>query len=355
VNLDETETWPALASATDEAFAVTHRVRSYLQANCVQCHQPGGTTQAHWDARAATPLIGADIIGGVLVNDLGNPSNRVILPGSPGMSMLLKRISQLGSGHMPPLATSELNQEAITILSRWITNELVSLSLALSTNRLDYTENDGLRILDGAAALTFPDLGSLAGTRLTIGLVTNGAAEDRLELFNVGTGAGQVGISGASITFGGIEVGSFDGGTNGFTPLTITLGTNSTFEVAQAVLRHLAYENTSTTPSLLPRKLQITMETFYGATSTPVVMTIHVTAVPGPEAEFTNITLAGDGQVQLTFTGLVERDYRLEFSPDLNEWREVASIQTGQDGIGNYSGLPLMTNEPAGFYRLVWP
>ena len=54
------------------------------------------------------------------MNTLGDPDNRVIKPGYLENSVLLTRVANLGSDHMPPLATSVLNQQAIDLLSAWI-------------------------------------------------------------------------------------------------------------------------------------------------------------------------------------------------------------------------------------------
>jgi glucose/arabinose dehydrogenase len=115
---------PVMAHATNTSFSVEYRVRSYLAANCVQCHQPGGPGRGYWDARFSTPLDQAGITNGNLVNNFGNPLNKVVRPGSIEHSVLFQRIAQLGPAHMPPLATSELNQEAMALLREWITNEL---------------------------------------------------------------------------------------------------------------------------------------------------------------------------------------------------------------------------------------
>lgn len=113
-----------LASATNDIVSREYRVRSYLDANCVQCHQPGGTSQALWDARLFTPGAQNGIVNGALLNNLGDPNNRVVVPGSIGSSLLLRRIANLGAGHMPPLATSVINTQAVQLLSAWITNDL---------------------------------------------------------------------------------------------------------------------------------------------------------------------------------------------------------------------------------------
>lgn len=115
---------PSLAPATNHAVSLEYRVRSYLAANCVQCHQPSGTAQALWDARISTPGPFNGIINGALNNNLGNPDNRVIVPGSISNSVLFQRIANFGPLHMPPLATSVINTQAVELLSAWITNEL---------------------------------------------------------------------------------------------------------------------------------------------------------------------------------------------------------------------------------------
>lgn len=120
-NLTGFYTMPALANPTNAAISLDFRVRSYLAANCVQCHQPGGAALGYFDSRLTTPLSGSGLINGELVSNLGDPDNRVIKPGSLEHSVLLARIANLGANHMPPLATSVLNPQAIDVLTEWIT------------------------------------------------------------------------------------------------------------------------------------------------------------------------------------------------------------------------------------------
>jgi glucose/arabinose dehydrogenase len=111
---------PAFADAATTAASVEHRARSYLSVNCVQCHQPGAAARGSWDARFTTPLDQAGILNGLLEDYRGNPANRVVVPGSTANSMILTRISSLEPGHMPPLATSVVNTQAVALLSEWI-------------------------------------------------------------------------------------------------------------------------------------------------------------------------------------------------------------------------------------------
>jgi glucose/arabinose dehydrogenase len=119
-NIGDPAALPKLAPASDASVSLEHRVRSYLAANCVQCHQPGGTAQGLWDARISTPTAEAGLINGSLVDYMGNPNFRVVKPGSVADSVLFKRVAEFGPKHMPPLATSVLNSQDLTLLQNWI-------------------------------------------------------------------------------------------------------------------------------------------------------------------------------------------------------------------------------------------
>jgi uncharacterized repeat protein (TIGR03806 family) len=110
----------ALAVATDTAHSLEFRVRSYLDANCRQCHQPGGVIRSSWDARIQNPLSLAGIINGALQNDLGETANRVIVPNDTAHSVLLSRISQNGVLRMPPVGSSVIDTNAVNLVTAWI-------------------------------------------------------------------------------------------------------------------------------------------------------------------------------------------------------------------------------------------
>lgn len=118
-------TLPALAPAHETNASVSFRVRSYLAANCAQCHQPGGGSLGFWDARFAEPADLSRIVNVPLSDSRGNTANRVVTPGVMENSEILRRISFRGAGQMPPIATRELDHEAIRLVSQWITNSLV--------------------------------------------------------------------------------------------------------------------------------------------------------------------------------------------------------------------------------------
>jgi uncharacterized repeat protein (TIGR03806 family) len=114
----------ALAPLTDEASSVEYRVRSYLAANCAQCHAQGGSGAGSFDARIQATLPQTGLINGALNDNRGDPNNRVVVPGSDDHSMLLTRMAMRGAGQMPPLDSNLVDPQAVSLFQRWITNGL---------------------------------------------------------------------------------------------------------------------------------------------------------------------------------------------------------------------------------------
>ena len=124
-HISDIHTLPRLARLDDETWSVEGRMRSYLAVNCAYCNQPGGVNRAKWDGRLSTVLANTQLnnVPAELSIDFTRDP-RVIAPGDLDRSMLYHRVANLGSSHMPPLGTAELNQPAIALLARWITNDL---------------------------------------------------------------------------------------------------------------------------------------------------------------------------------------------------------------------------------------
>jgi uncharacterized repeat protein (TIGR03806 family) len=106
---------------TDENASVETRVRSYLDANCAQCHRPGGV-QGNWDARFDTPLANQDILNGAVFNSLGVTNAREVAPGSLSRSIMYLRANTNSALKMPPLARNITDTNFIPVLAQWITN-----------------------------------------------------------------------------------------------------------------------------------------------------------------------------------------------------------------------------------------
>jgi uncharacterized repeat protein (TIGR03806 family) len=112
---------PRLAAADDTTASIEWRARSYLDANCSNCHRPGGSALGSWDARSSTPISLARILRGPLVDDGGDPQNRVVVPGDPARSRLLHRLAGVGGApRMPPIASNGRDFAGERLIADWI-------------------------------------------------------------------------------------------------------------------------------------------------------------------------------------------------------------------------------------------
>jgi uncharacterized repeat protein (TIGR03806 family) len=111
--------FPALAATGDTTRPLVDRARSYLDANCSQCHRPGGTV-ANFDARYDTPLEKQRLIDGPVLIDQGIDRPRVISPHDIWRSIAYMRIDTVGDIRMPPLARETIDQKGVQLLGEWI-------------------------------------------------------------------------------------------------------------------------------------------------------------------------------------------------------------------------------------------
>ena len=131
---------PTLARPDDTSASIELRARSYLQVNCAQCHQPGGTGLGAWDARIATSLSSAGIVNGILNDVRGDAANRVLVPQDPGHTMLLRRMQNLPlAPRMPPIGSNVLDQASIALMAEWVNAIVPSSEVTLEAESLART------------------------------------------------------------------------------------------------------------------------------------------------------------------------------------------------------------------------
>ncbi len=120
-NLNEVdiENLPKLARADDTSRSLEDRARSYLDANCAQCHRPRGTV-AYFDARYDTPLSKQGLVNGPVLIDQRIDSSRVVAPKDIWRSILFLRANSIEGFKMPPLARNEIDQAGMKLLREWI-------------------------------------------------------------------------------------------------------------------------------------------------------------------------------------------------------------------------------------------
>jgi len=152
-------------------------------------------------------------------------------------------------------------------------------TITLPGAAINYTENDPVAIIDGAATVNDPDSSDFDTGTLTVDFTSGGTANDRLAIRNQGTGAGQIGVSGSSVTYEGTIIGTFSGGASGSDPLVVTFNANSSPVAAQALMRNVTYENVSEDPSGAARTVRFVLTDGDGGTSNAEAETINVTPV----------------------------------------------------------------------------
>jgi uncharacterized repeat protein (TIGR03806 family) len=112
---------PKLTPISDKTAGVEQRVKSYLDANCSHCHQPGGRA-AMWDARFETPLAQAQIIDGTAFTHRGDDKRaRVVKPADLNLSFMFIRMSSDEPAlRMPPLGRNVMHNDAVALVKEWI-------------------------------------------------------------------------------------------------------------------------------------------------------------------------------------------------------------------------------------------
>src|SRR3989338_3190967 len=140
---------------------------------------------------------------------------------------------------------------------------------SLTNDARNYIENTGAVIIEqgGNAAVTDVDSNNFDTGTLTVSFVTGSdPVEDVLAIRNAGSSAGQIGISGSNVTYGGTTIGTFTGGSSG-NALVITLNSSANAAAATALIKNITYENTNADPSTSNRTVRFVLTDGDGATS----------------------------------------------------------------------------------------
>ncbi|MBX3680413.1 MAG: DUF4347 domain-containing protein, partial [Rhodocyclaceae bacterium] len=175
--------------------------------------------------------------------------------------------------------------------------------IGLPSGAVNYTENAAPVILDAAATASDPDSANFAGGTLTVDFTANGSASDRLTISGQTAGTGRITLSGSNVSYdfgaGAVLIGTYSGGTDGATPLVVSLNANANAVAVQALVRRIAYANVSDAPSTAARTVRMVLTDGVGGISSPATKTVNVTAVNDAPVLVVNSTplVYGAGQV----------------------------------------------------------
>jgi len=110
-----------LSALTNLSASLEERARSYLDANCAQCHRAGSSIEANFDARYDTPLASQNITNYPAQHNLGIDGACVVKAKDNWRSVLLSRINtNLPAIKMPPLARNLIDTNAVQVFADWI-------------------------------------------------------------------------------------------------------------------------------------------------------------------------------------------------------------------------------------------
>ena len=109
-----------LSALTNLNASVQDRARSYLDANCAQCHQPGGTGIT-FDGRYDTPLPNQHLTNYAAAFSLGYDHAQIIASQDIWRSMIYQRMNTTNATYkMPPLGRNLIDTNAVALLTSWI-------------------------------------------------------------------------------------------------------------------------------------------------------------------------------------------------------------------------------------------
>ncbi len=112
--------YDAMVPVDDAGATLERRVKSYLHANCSNCHRPGGPGLGIWDGRYETPMASQNIVGGAVNNTLGIDGALEVAPRDIWRSVMHVRMSSTGSFKMPTIDRNVNDAAALAALTQWI-------------------------------------------------------------------------------------------------------------------------------------------------------------------------------------------------------------------------------------------
>jgi uncharacterized repeat protein (TIGR03806 family) len=115
------EKLPKLADYRDVKADLDARARAYLHANCSHCHRKWGGGNAEFQLLATLALKDTGTLNvrpGQGTLDLKDP--RLLVPGEPDRSLIHHRMTRLGLGRMPHIASNVVDEAAVKLIGEWI-------------------------------------------------------------------------------------------------------------------------------------------------------------------------------------------------------------------------------------------
>ncbi|RTL17565.1 MAG: tandem-95 repeat protein, partial [Rhodocyclaceae bacterium] len=156
--------------------------------------------------------------------------------------------------------------------------------LVASVSYAENAVNAAPQLIDAAVRLSDADSANFAGGQLVAAVIPAGQnqavyqlAQDQLGIRNQGTDPGQIGVSGNTVRYGGVEIGTLvSNGANG-ADLVVSLNANATPQAVEALIENLTYANNSTDPA---SSRLVSIRVNDGAGGASAARTVQITVTP---------------------------------------------------------------------------
>lgn len=244
-------------------------------------------------------------VGGTTVSVSGVPWQyvdevRIVLQnGSAGVSVFMDDLNvSTGTAPNVPPVIGNLNGDAVT----WV-------------------EKSGPVLLDAgvSATVTDGDSANFQGGNLTVQITGNRLdGVDKLVILNQGTGTGQIGVSGSQVTYEGVVIGAYTGGT-GTSSLVVSFNAAATSASVRALIDSIGFDS-GNDPRTQTRTVTFTLNDGDSLNdSTPASVTVAVQPVndaPTLTATGRNPAYTENGSAVQLFNGTAVST--VEFGQNLN-------------------------------------
>ena len=229
--------------------------------------------------------------------------------------------------------------------------------IAGNTASASYIEDAAATLLQPAATVTDSDSNDFNTGSLSVELAANSDPYDTISISSQGTGAGQIGVSGSNVTYGGTTIATYTGGaylSGSQVPLLVTFNSSSSVAAAQALLRRITFYNSSQLPATIARTVKFTLADGDGS-SAAFTQTVNVTAVNDTPTLTSISALAGateDTAFTLSYTTLAAAANENDADETVLSFR-IETVSSGtltKSGIAVTAGTTLLSTGES----LVW-
>ena len=172
---------------------------------------------------------------------------------------------------------------------------------------LQYVETLPATSIAPLATLSDATSPNLNGGSLAVAFTANGISSDQLTILNQGNGAGHIGVNGNTVSYGGVAIGTFSGGSNGNALIVNFTSNAATPAAVQALIRDVQFSNLSVDLQSPSRIVTFTVIDGDGVANggddiVAVTATVNVNVYPQVALTVNSDTFSGDNENPKTVT-----------------------------------------------------